>query len=249
MEFQSVSYAYPDDTKAVKNVSFRVNHGESVGIIGANGAGKSTLLKLVVGIILPDTGTVDVGGIHIAKKTLAHVRAHVGFTFQNPDDQLFMNTVWEDVAFGPRNFGLDENEVNAKVTKALETIGIMHLKDKPPYRLSGGEKRSAAIACVLALEPDILLLDEPSSDLDPRARRRLIGLLNGFSHTKIVTSHDLDFILETCSRIIVMSEGSVVCDSNPLTVFADEDALVSWGLEKPASLKSCPVCGKKAEGA
>jgi cobalt/nickel transport system ATP-binding protein len=228
----------------VRNVSFRANHGESIGIIGANGAGKSSLLKLIVGLLLPTSGDIDVGGIIVTRKTLSHVRNHVGFTFQNPEDQLFMNSVYEDVAFGPRNYGLDETEVRAKVMSVLDRIGIVHLADKPPFRLSGGEKRSAVIASVLAMDPDILLLDEPSSDLDPRARRKLIELINGFSHTKLITSHDLDFVLETCSRIIVLKEGSIAIDAAPSDVFSDEAALLSWGLEMPASVSACPICSK-----
>jgi cobalt/nickel transport system ATP-binding protein len=224
----------------------RINHGESVGIIGANGAGKSTLLELIVGLILPSNGEIDVGGISVTKKTLPLIRRHVGYTFQNPDNQLFMNTVYEDIAFGPRQFLIDEGEIEKKVSRALEVMDISHLKDRPPYRLSGGEKRSAAIATVLSLEPDILLMDEPSSDLDPRARRKLISLIKGFSHTKLVTSHDLDLVLELCSRIIVLEKGRVVFDGKPLDALSDEKSLLGWGLEKPLSMQGCSVCNMQS---
>jgi cobalt/nickel transport system ATP-binding protein len=179
----------------------RINHGEAVGIVGANGAGKSTLLLLLTGLLLPSAGEIDVGGIPVSKKTLTHIRRHVGYLFQQPDDQLFMNTVYEDIAFGLRNYGLEEPEVVTRVQKILSTFGIAHLQDKAPYHLSGGEKSRAAIAAVLALEPDILLLDEPASNLDPKSRRSLINLLNSFPHTKLITSHDLDFILANKERL------------------------------------------------
>ena len=178
----------------------------------------------------------------MAKKTLTNIRRHVGYLFQNPDDQLFMNTVYEDLAFGLRNYGLEEPEIEERVLKVLSSLGINHLKDKPPYRLSGGEKSRAAIAAVLVMEPDILLLDEAASNLDPKSRRSLITLLNGFPHTKLVTSHDLDFILDTCNRILVLQNGKVVCDGNPALVFKDETALKAWELEKPMRLQACPLC-------
>lgn len=245
IDFKGVSFIYPDNTQALSDINLHICHGESVGIIGANGAGKSTLLELITGILLPQEGEIVVGGIAVTKKTLASIRRHVGFTFQNPDNQVFMNTVWEDVAFGPRNYLLSEEAVEKKVTAALETMGILHLKDRPPYRLSGGEKRSAAIASVLALEPDILLMDEPSSDLDPRARRKLIALINQFTHTKLITSHDLDLVLETCKRVIVLHKGTVVYDGSPIEVFKDEKSLHTWGLEKPLTMSDCLVCDSK----
>ena len=149
-------FSYPDGHEAVKNISFTIHHGESVGIIGANGAGKSTLLMLLMGVLFPDGGEVLVGDVHVTKKTLPMIRQRLGMVFQDPDDQLFMTTVYDDVAFGPRNYKLDEKEVESRVTKALELVGISHLKDRAPFKLSGGEKRSAAIASVLSMEPDVL---------------------------------------------------------------------------------------------
>jgi cobalt/nickel transport system ATP-binding protein len=173
----------------------------------------------------------------VTKKTLQRVRGHLGYIFQNPDDQLFMPTVYDDVAFGPRNGGLSETEVKERALKALETVGAMHLKDKPPYTLSGGEKRAAAIATVLSMDPDILLMDEPSSDLDPKARRRLITLLDSFAHTRLIASHDLDLILEVCTRIILIRQGRVAFDGMPGDAFRNDGLLEECGLEKPLCMQ------------
>lgn len=243
VDFKEISFVYPDGKEAVNGVGFRIHHGEAVGIVGANGAGKSSLLKLLTGILLPSKGQIYVGDTPITKKTLPVIRQKIGFSFQDPDDQLFMNTVYDDVAFGPRNYGIDEPEVEKRVIKALETVGALHLKDRAPYKLSGGEKRAAAIAAVLSMEPDILVMDEPTAALDPRARRRLINLLKGFSHTKIIATHDMDMVLELCDRTIVLYEGRVFCDGPSKEVLTDEAMLEKCGLEKPFGLQNCPVCG------
>ena len=243
LEVRKLNFSYPDGHEAVKNIAFTIYHGESVGIVGANGAGKSTLLMLLLGIILPTAGEVLVGDVHLTPKTLPLIRQRLGLVFQDPDDQLFMPTVYDDVAFGPRNYKLDEKEVEGRVSKALELVGIAHLKDRPPFRLSGGEKRAAAIACVLAMEPDVLIMDEPTSALDPKARRRVMGLLKSFAHTKIITSHDLDMVLETCDRVIVLKDGQVVADGAAAQILADAELLDSCGLELPLSVQSCPICG------
>lgn len=163
--------------------------------------------------------------------------------FQDPDDQLFMTTVFDDVAFGPRNDRLDENEVKVRVEEALEMVGIPHLADRAPYKISGGEKRAAAIASVLSMKPDVLIMDEPTSGLDPKSRRRLINLLKGFRHTKVITSHDLDMVLETCDRVIVLKDGEVVVNGATMEVLTNGDLLDTCGLEAPLSLQKCPVCG------
>ncbi len=242
LEARNLQFAYPDGHEAIKNISFLINHGESVGIIGANGAGKSTLLMLLVGILFPNKGEVLVGDVQVTKKTLPMIRQRLGMVFQNPDDQLFMTTVYDDVAFGPRNYKLDEGEVERRVLKALEVVGISHLKNRAPFKLSGGEKRSAAIASVLSLMPDVLIMDEPTAALDPKSRRRIIGLLNSFKHTKIITSHDLDMVLETCDRTIVIKEGKIAADGNTIEILSNEVLLDSCGLEKPLSLQNCPIC-------
>lgn len=243
IEVRNLHFAYPDGHEAIKNISFTIHHGESVGIIGANGAGKSTLLMLLMGLLFPDSGEVLVGDVHVTKKTLPMIRQRLGMVFQDPDDQLFMTTVYDDVAFGPRNYKLDENEVENRVAQALDMVSIRHLKDRAPYKLSGGEKRAAAIACVLSMQPDVLIMDEPTSALDPKSRRRVIGLLNSFEHTKIITSHDLDMVLDTCKRIIVVKEGKFAADGSTAEILNNAELLDLCGLELPLSLQNCPVCG------
>jgi len=161
----------------------------------------------------------------------------MGMVFQDPDDQLFMNTVYEDVAFGPRNFKLDEKEVEKRVTDALEVVGIPHLRERAPFKLSGGEKRSAAIATVLSMQPDILIMDEPTASLDPKARRRIINLLKSFEHTKIITSHDLDMVYEVCNRTIVLKDGCVAADGLTRDLLGDKVLMEACGLEVPLSIK------------
>lgn len=245
LEVRNLRFTYPDGQEAIRNMSFVIHHGESVGIIGANGAGKSTLLMLLMGVLFPDRGEVLVGDVHVTKKTLPLIRERLGIVFQNPDDQLFMTTVYDDVAFGPRNYKLDEKEVESRVHQALELVGITHLKDRAPFKLSGGEKRAAAIASVLSMQPDVLIMDEPSAALDPKSRRRIIRLLNGFEHTKIVTSHDLDMTYETCDRIIVIKDGEIAADGPKDEILKNAELLDSCGLEMPLSLQNCPVCGSK----
>lgn len=243
LEVNNLHFVYPDGHEAIKDISFTIRHGESVGIIGANGSGKSTLLLLIMGVLFPDRGEVRVGDVNVTKKTLAMIRQRIGMVFQDSDDQLFMTTVFDDVAFGPRNYNLDEHEVRARVLEALEMVGIAHLTDRAPFKLSGGEKRSAAIASVLSMKPDMLVMDEPTSGLDPKARRRLINILKGFSHTKIITSHDLDMVLETCDRIIVLKDGEVAASGTTLEVLTNKALLDDCGLETPLSMQRCPVCG------
>lgn len=244
---QKLSFYYPDGQKAINNMSFTINHGESVGIIGANGAGKSTLLMLLMGLLIATEGSVLVGDIKLTKKTLSMIRQRLGMVFQDPDDQLFMTRVYDDVAFGPRNYKLDEKEVDEKVNRALEQVGISHLKDRAPFKLSGGEKRCAAIASVLSMEPDVLIMDEPTSALDPKVRRKLINLLNTFEHTKVITSHDLDMVLDTCNRIMVIKNGEIIADGDAKKILSDKKLLENSGLEMPLSIQNCPICGKKIE--
>lgn len=245
LEVRDLNFAYPDGQEAIRNMSFVIHHGESVGIIGANGAGKSTLLMLLMGVLFPVRGEVLVADVHVTKKTLPLIRQRLGIVFQNPDDQLFMTTVYDDVAFGPRNYKLDEREVKSRVEQALEMVGITHLKDRAPFKLSGGEKRAAAIASVLSMQPDVLIMDEPTAALDPKSRRRIIRLLNGFRHTKIITSHDLDMTYETCDRIIVIKDGEIAADGPKAEILTNAELLDSCGLEVPLSLQNCPVCGSE----
>jgi cobalt/nickel transport system ATP-binding protein len=238
-------YAYPDGTVGLNGVSFRITHGESVALVGANGAGKSTLLLHLNGYLSATHGEVRIGDHPVTAKNLKTVRRSVGMVFQDPDDQLFMPTVFDDVAFGPLNLGLPETEVEHKVIQALETVGVSHLKKRPPYKLSGGEKRAVAIATVLAMSPDILAMDEPTSSLDPMSRRRLIDLLKTFQHTNIIATHDLDMALDLCERTLVLHQGRIAADGPTLTLFQDENLLTRSHLEKPLKIQGCPLCGPK----
>lgn len=247
VEAKDLFFRYPDGTEAVKGISFKITHGESVAVVGANGAGKSTLLQHLNGYLIPSRGELRIGEVMLTRKNVHAIRRSVGMVFQDPDDQLFMPTVFDDVAFGPLNLGLSEEDVKIKVNQALETVGMLHVIKRPPYKLSGGEKRSVAIATVLAMSPDILVMDEPSSNLDPLARRRLIGLLKGFHHTKIIATHDLDMALELCERTIVIHDGRLTADSRTLDLFQNESLLAESGLAKPLSMQGCHVCSGKAK--
>ncbi|HET6438588.1 MAG TPA: ABC transporter ATP-binding protein [Anaeromyxobacter sp.] len=240
---QDLSFAYPDGTPALDGVTFTLHHGESVGLVGANGAGKSTLLLQLAGVLWPGRGTIRVGDWPVTPQTLPHVRRSLGLVFQDPDDQLFMPTVEDDVAFGPANLGLPPDEVENQVVGALEHVGALHLRKRPSHRLSGGEKRAVAIASVLAMSPSILVMDEPSSSLDPRARRQLLGQLRAFEHTKIIATHDLDLVLETCARTIILARGQVAADGPTAELLADGALMERCGLERPLRLQGCPRCG------
>lgn len=233
VEARALSYAYPDGTAALHEVSFLATHGESVALVGANGAGKSTLLLLLAGLLEPASGEARIGDVPVTAATRAQLHRTVGFVFQDADDQLFMPTVREDVAFGPLNLGLPPVEVDARVGGALATVGASHLASRAPYHLSGGEKRAVALAGVLAMGPDVLLLDEPTAGLDPAARRRLIGQLVAFTHTRIVATHDLDLVLDACTRVIVLHEGRIAADGAPDAVFRDGPLLARCHLEPP----------------
>jgi cobalt/nickel transport system ATP-binding protein len=242
IEVDDLYYSYPDGNQVLKGLSFRITHGEKVALVGANGAGKSTLLLQFNGCLLPEAGRVRIGEMPVTRKTLKHVRRTVGLIFQDPDDQLFMPLVYDDVAFGPLNLGLSPEEVDKQVMQALAAVGAVHLKDRPPYHLSGGEKRAVAIAAVLSLAPAILVMDEPSSNLDPKTRRQLIELLKTFEHSLIIATHDLDLVLDLCPRTIVLKEGRIAADGPTREIMADEELLAACNLEKPLRLQGCPVC-------
>jgi len=242
VEVRNLQHVYSDGTIALKDVSFMLTHGESVAIIGANGAGKSTLLQHLNGSLEPSGGSIHIGHTPLSKSTLPDIRRTVGMVFQDPDDQLFMPTVFDDVAFGPFNLGLSVADVEQRVMEVLEQVGASHLRAKPPYHLSGGEKKRVAIATVLAMSPDILVMDEPTSGLDPFARRQLMALLQDFHHTKIFTSHDLDMVLDICERTIILHEGLVKADGPTREIFRNEALLSSCRLEKPLSMQGCPIC-------
>lgn len=237
VEVRNVIFAYPDGTEALKDVSLSVGQGEAVALVGANGAGKSTLLLHLNGYLTPTRGAVIIGGAALTRETAVAVRRTVGMVFQDPDDQLFMPTVAEDVAFGPLNAGLAPDEVERRVTTSLERVGMGHLKNRPPYKLSAGEKRAVAIATVLAMSPEVLVMDEPSSNLDPRGRRRLIDQLRSFEHARIIATHDLELVVEVCSRVIVMDGGRIVAEGPVRTLLDDETLMLSHGLERPHILR------------
>lgn len=242
VETRGLVYAYPDGCRALNGVTFRITHGESVAIVGANGAGKSTLLSHLNGCLFAQGGVVLVGEIPVGPATVEGVRRTVGTVFQDADDQLFMPTVYDDVAFGPLNLGFTLEACAIRVQECLERVEAWHLRDRPPYRLSGGEKRRVAIAAALALGPALLILDEPTTGLDPKGRRQLIQLLQGFSHTRIIATHDLDLVLDVCQRTIVLREGLVAADGLTSEIFQDAELLASCHLEKPLRLQGCPVC-------
>ncbi|MCM1150558.1 MAG: energy-coupling factor ABC transporter ATP-binding protein [Alistipes sp.] len=237
LQFDDVHYRYPDGYEALCGISFRLEHGEKTALVGANGAGKSTLLLHTAGLLLPTRGETIVGGIRATNRTLPQIRRSVGLVFQNPDNQLFMPTVEEDVAFGPANMRLTPEEIEIRVTTALEAVEATHLRKCSPYRLSGGQKRRIAIATVLAMEPSVLVLDEPTSDLDPRARRRTIELLHRFRHTMLIATHDMELVLELCPRTIVLHEGRIAADGRTADIFRDIPLLDACGLEQPASMR------------
>jgi len=240
VEFKDVFFRYPDGTDALNGVNFRITHGESVGVVGANGSGKSTLLQHMNGYLMPTSGTVTIGDLTLTGKTKREIRKKVGIVFQNPDDQLFMPTVFDDVAFGPLNLGMDEASVRERVRKALGMVNSLDLRDKPPHHLSSGQKSAVAIASVMAMEPDILAMDEPAANLDPRSRRSLITLLKTFKHSKIIASHDLDLILDVCQRCIVIGGGAVVADGPSVEILSNKALLEENNLELPLSFQGRP---------
>lgn len=225
----SVRYETDDAAYTLRDLSFRLAAGERTALMGPNGAGKSTLMLALTGVLPRVSGTIQVNGIPLEKKTLRTARRGMGLLFQNPDDQLFMPTVYEDVAFGPRQNGMPENEIEPKVDEVLARLGISHLKHRMTHRMSGGEKRLAALAGLLVMEPSVLLMDEPTSFLDPRAARRLVEILNGLPHTLLVATHDRALAQAVCHRLVMMKDGTVFFDG-PATALWDEALLFAGGL-------------------
>ncbi len=226
-----LTVSYPDKTKALSRVSFSVKAGQSVAIVGPNGAGKSTLLLALVGVLLPQEGVITIDGVEVTKKNLPDIHRKVGMVFQNPDDQLFMPMIYDDLAFGPRNMGLDEDRVRELVELTLERLHIPYLKNRSSLKLSGGEKRMAAIGTVLTMNPSVMVLDEPSSFLDPKSRRNLIRLLGEVKQTKIIATHDLELALEACDQVIIMDNGAVFTSGNPCELLFDEGLMEECHLE------------------
>ena len=236
IEFQNVSFSYETDRPVLQNLSFTIADGEAVGLIGANGAGKSTVMKVLLGL-LPCEGTVLVDGVEVGRGTLYEVRRKLGFVLQNSDHQMFMPTVFEDMIFGPLNYGASREEAEARADAALAQLGIPDLKHRHNHKLSGGEKRMAAIATILAMEPEAILMDEPTAALDPYNRRLVIRIIQSLSQTKLITSHDLDMIRDTCSRVILLSGGQIAADGAAETILRDRTLLEANRMELPLSLQ------------
>jgi cobalt/nickel transport system ATP-binding protein len=229
---QNLRFRYPDGQLALRDVSLRIDQGEKVALVGPNGAGKSTLMLHLNGI-LNGQGQVEVAGLSVTRPNLPVIRAKVGLVFQNPDDQLFSPTVFEDVAFGPLHMGLPEDEVRTRVAQALEQVGMSAYADRLSHHLSAGEKKRIAIATVLSMGPEILVLDEPSAGLDPRARRSLINQLRELPLTMLVSTHDMRLVYELFPRMVIMDEGLVVADGPTERLMNDADLLEAHGLEQP----------------
>jgi len=239
LAINQLSYHYRDGHTALDNVTFTVKHGERLGLIGPNGAGKSTLLQHLNGL-LPDSmpkkpkdAVIHVYDRPVISDELGKIRADVGLLFQDPDDQLFCPTVWEDVAFGPQQLSLDKNEISRRVTDALNAVGLSGYEKRLPHHLSRGEKHRVCLAGILACDAKILALDEPTSHLDPRGRREFKKLLKSLAITQIIASHDLDMVAEICDRVIVLDQGRIVAFGATLDILGDEELMLKHGLEKP----------------
>ena len=235
IEFRNVTFSY-GEAPVVENLSFSIKKGETVGLIGANGAGKSTIMKLMLGLIT-GSGEIKVDGLPMNKENLGEIRKKIGFVLQDSDNQMFMPTVYEDLIFGPRNYGLSKEETDRRVDAVLAQLGLQSLKHRHNPKISGGEKRMAAIATILAMEPEMILMDEPSTALDPVNRRTVINTINRLPQTKLIASHDLDMILDTCQRVILLSHGAIVADGDAETILRDKELLEANRMELPFCLQ------------
>lgn len=233
LDVRGLAYAYPDGHQALFGINLRIEQGERVALLGPNGAGKTTLVLHLNGILTGGAGTVAVGGLPVVKQHFAEVRRRVGIVFQDPDDQLFMPTVAEDVAFGPANLGLRGGELAARVDEALTAVGMADFRDRAPHHLSFGQRRRVAVATVLAMRPEILVLDEPSSNLDPASRRELAQILLSLDVTLLMVTHDLPYALELCPRSVILDEGIIVADGVTPEVLGDPELMSAHRLELP----------------
>ncbi|RSM89560.1 ABC transporter ATP-binding protein [Kibdelosporangium aridum] len=233
LQVEGLAYAYPDGTQALFGVDLRVDPGERVAVLGPNGAGKTTLVMHLNGVLQAGAGSISVAGLPVSKANLKEIRRRVGVVFQDPDDQLFMPTVGEDVAFGPANFGVTGAALESAVASALDAVGMAHLTDKSPLHLSFGQRRRVAVATVLACDPDIMVLDEPSANLEPIARRELAEVLLSLNRTMLMVTHDLPYALQLCPRSILIDGGIIVADGPTEEILADTDLLAQHRLELP----------------
>jgi len=233
LDIRGLAFAYPDGHQALYGVDLHVHRGERVALLGPNGAGKTTLVLHLNGILAAGAGSVSVSGLPVTKEHIPEIRRRVGIVFQDPDDQLFMGTVRQDVAFGPANLGLTGAALEARVQAALEQVGMAAYADRPPHHLSFGQRRRVAVATVLAMEPEILVLDEPSSNLDPASRRELADILRSLDVTVLMVTHDLPYALELCPRSVVLSDGHVVADGATYDVLTDDALMSAHRLELP----------------
>ncbi|MBZ6287917.1 energy-coupling factor ABC transporter ATP-binding protein [Streptomyces olivaceus] len=233
LDVSGLAFAYPDGHQALFGVDFSVARGERVALLGPNGAGKTTLVLHLNGILTGGTGTVAVAGLPVDRRNMAEIRRRVGIVFQDPDDQLFMPTVREDVAFGPAAAGAKGADLEARVDRALGLVGMAEFKDRPPHHLSFGQRRRVAVATVLAMEPEILVLDEPSSNLDPASRRELADILRALDVTVLMVTHDLPYALELCPRALILSDGVIATDGPTAELLADDGLMRAHRLELP----------------
>jgi len=232
VEAVALSFSYPDGTEVLRDVTFTIDQGESIAIIGPNGAGKSTLLLHLNGI-LRGSGELRILGLPVEDKNLREIRRKVGVVFQDPEDQLFLTSVAQDVAFGPANMGLEKDEIDRRVRQALSAVGMSGFEDRSAHHLSFGQKKRVATATVLAMEPDVLVLDEPSSNLDPKARRQLIDIVEALPVTKVIVTHDLPVAYELCDRALILAQGRIVADGPIDRILLDEGLLAANDLELP----------------
>ena len=235
LKIEHLTFSYDKKKEILTDINLEAAGDETIGLIGANGVGKSTLLKLLVGLLGDYQGKILMGGLTVKKEHFPEIRKQTGYVFQDSDSQLFMSTVYEDVAFAPRNYGYSEDEVEKKTMEALKKVHMEALKNRQIYRMSGGQKKLASIATILSMEPQILLLDEPSAALDPRNRRNLIHILNELDGLKMIASHDLDLIYDTCNRTVLISNGRIIKDADTKEILTDRKLLEDHGLELPLS--------------
>lgn len=248
LRIRGLAFAYPDGHQALFGVDLTVGRGERVALLGPNGAGKTTLVMHLNGILAAGRGSIEVGGLPVVKEHLPEIRRRVGIVFQDPDDQLFMPTLRDDVAFGPANLGIRGAELDARVTEALMAVGLAGLADRPPFHLSFGQRRRAAVATVLAMRPEILVLDEPSSNLDPASRRELAEILLSLGVTVLMVTHDLPYALELCPRSVILSDGVVVADGPTAGILSDTHLLAAHRLELPFGFSPVDAVASKGVG-